>query len=80
MYRQLGLRVTLLGTGASGVASVGSHPRLPAPLRLLLLLAAGGLTLYLTMSITLLVLALAFRFRTHPRQSTDPSTTAWPTP
>jgi hypothetical protein len=79
MYRQLGLRVALLGTGASGIAGAGVHSRLPAPLRLLLLLAAGGLTLYLTFFITLLALAIAFRLRGRPLPSTDPGTTAWPT-
>jgi hypothetical protein len=81
MYRQIGLRSALLGASASGMAgAVDLHDRLPLPLRLLLALAAGGLTLYLTVSITLLVLAVAFRLRAGRNPSTDPTTTAWPTP
>ncbi len=80
MYRQIGLKATLLGASASGVAgSVGVGGRLPTPLRLLLVLAASGLALYLTASISLLVLAVTFRLRDGLCRTPDPNTTSWPT-
>jgi hypothetical protein len=80
MYRQIGLKATLLGASASGVAgAVGVEHHLPTPLRLLLFLAAGGLTLYLTAAISLLVLAVTFRLRDGLGRTPDPTTTSWPT-
>jgi hypothetical protein len=79
MYGHIGLRATLLGASASGVAGVvGAGSRLPAPLRPLLLLTSGGLALYLSVSVALLVMAVAFRLHATRDAAPDPATTLWP--
>ncbi len=75
MYVQLGLRATLLGASASGVAgAVGVHGSLPTPLRLLLVLATGGLSLCLTVSVALLLAAVAFRLCAGQGRTPHPTT------
>jgi hypothetical protein len=68
MYRQLGLRATVLGASASGAAGVaGAAPDLPAIVRLLLLFMTFSMALYLAISFVLVALTLIFRLTARDR-------------
>ena len=70
MYRQLGLRATVLGASASGAAGVaGAAPDLPGIVRILLLLMTISMALYLAISFVLVALTLIFRLTARPRPS-----------